>query len=199
MNVASARGVTTLLDQVNGGKPGAFNELVNAVYQDLRKIAANAMRQKFHGRVEGLTVQPTEIANEAVMELCRQYSEWKNAEQFFAIAATLIFRLVGQYRKKRGALKRGAGRRGASLDDHAVGLAAADDAPRDEPDEDSALDALERLLAVHPRPAEVLTLTVLCGEDQATISRKVGVGIAQVQRDLRFAKAWMKDALGAKS
>ena len=77
------RGITGLLDSLNGGRAGAFNELVEAVYDDLRRMAAGRMVDRFDRPLAGLTVPPTAIANEAVMELRRQRAEWKNSDQFF--------------------------------------------------------------------------------------------------------------------
>jgi RNA polymerase sigma factor (TIGR02999 family) len=195
----NTRQITLMLDQINGGREGAFTELVGAVYADLKRISANAMVKTFDRPLDGLTRPPTEIAHDAIIELRRQNAEWINREQFFAIATTLIFRLVKQYRRARSAKKRGGGDRGAhigSFDDSGNFEPAAPDAlVEDKSEQGGALAALERLHAVYPRQAEVLTLTTICNHTQEVAAGMIGISVPQLQRDVRFAKAWLKDAM----
>ena len=201
MQDQTTRNITVMLDKINGGREGAFTELVAAVYTDLKRISAKAMQQNFDRPLDGLTRPPTEIAHDAVMELRKQRAEWVNRDQFFAIATTLIFRLVLQYRRDRAAKKRGGGNRGAAIasgPDTGGGIDPADSRSEPEAQDElstGALGALERLHKAYPRQAEVLTLTVLCNHKQETAAEMVGISVPQLQRDLRFAKAWLKDAL----
>ena len=183
-----------MLDDLNGGHQGAFDELVDAVYADIRAIAAKRMAQHFDRRLEGLTVQPTAIANDAIMEIRRQRAEWQNTEQFFAIAARLVNRLVLQYQRDRMVAKRGGGKRGAALPSD-VGSPSSDDAMLSA----DALEALERLTEVKPRVAEVVTLTSVCGKTVPAAAAMVGVSVPQAERDRRFGLAWLRSELAAES
>lgn len=199
MREESTRNITVMLDKINGGGDGAFTALVDAVYADLKRISANAMAKNFDRPLDGLTRPPTEIAHDAIIELRRQRAEWVNRDQFFAIATTLIFRLVKQYRRDRSAKKRGGGDRGAHIGafGDSGGFEPADPHGGDpgETEPGGALSALERLHEAYPRQAEVLTLTTLCNHTQEVAAEMVGISVPQIQRDLRFAKAWLKDAM----
>jgi hypothetical protein len=48
------------------------------VYADLRQIAGRRMADRFDRPLDALTLQPTAIANDAVMELRRQRARWQN-------------------------------------------------------------------------------------------------------------------------
>lgn len=182
--------LTELLHSVSGGREGAFNELVDAVYNDLRRIAAGKMADRFDRPLAGLTIQPTAIANDAVMELRRQRAEWNNSDQFFAIATRLILRLVLQYQRARLAEKRGAGQRGARLDEPMMGLAAGSGG--DAAAGSEILSALESLHASHPRQAEVVTLHVIRGMPLPAVAAAIDMSLPTVERDWRFGKAWLR-------
>jgi RNA polymerase sigma factor (TIGR02999 family) len=184
------RHLTTLLEQLNQARPGAFAELVGAVYDDLRAIAAGRMHAQFQGRLDRLTMPPTAIVHDAVVRLRAQRAAWKNAEQFFAVATRLLQQLILDYRKHRLREKRGAGDRGVALD-------AARDVGR--PDAGPAgvdtLDLISRLHDKHPRAAEVVTLRVLCGMSLPEIADRMNVAVNQVKSDWRFARAWLRTRL----
>jgi RNA polymerase sigma factor (TIGR02999 family) len=188
----TTRGLTGLLDQLNGGHAGAFSRLVEAVYDDLRKIAARRMAERFDRPVAALTLQPTAIANDAVMKLYAQYKRWENPEHFFAVATRLIEYLISDYQKKRRAKKRGGGKRGASLDK----LDAADQLPADDPQPVSdILQTLQKLHEAYPGKAEVVSLHIICGHPLPKVAQLLGVSLSTVERDWRFAKDWLKREL----
>src|SRR5687768_9847315 len=114
---SSAHAVTSLLNQVNGGGEGAFARLVDAVYEDLRRVAAHRMRQEFDRPLAALTESPTAVVNQAIMKLREQRTQWKDADHFFAIATRLLGYVISDYKKQRMALKRGQGRRAHGQDE----------------------------------------------------------------------------------
>src|SRR6476661_2630530 len=107
----TARSITTLLGQINGGGEGAFARLVCAVYDDLRRVAAKRMRREFDGALAALTESPTALVDEAILKLREQRAQWKDSDHFFAIATRLLSYVIADYKKRRMALKRGHGRR----------------------------------------------------------------------------------------
>jgi RNA polymerase sigma factor (TIGR02999 family) len=186
--------LATLLDGINGGEAGAFAQLVEAVYDDLKRLAAGSMADQFNRPLASLTISPTAVVNDAVMELRRQRQAWQNSDHFFAVATLLIRRLVLMYQRQRLAQKRGGGRRGASIDESKFSDVAA---PEEREVNDDALSALERLHEQYPRKAEVVSLHVLCGHPLPKVADMIGVSLPTVERDWRFARAWLKDALGS--
>jgi RNA polymerase sigma factor (sigma-70 family) len=66
-----------------------------------------------------------------------------------------------------------------------------------DPIEVLALDqALEQLAAQDPRKRDVLELHYFGGLSYAEMAHALGVSEATVDRDLRFAKAWVRQTLG---
>jgi RNA polymerase sigma factor (sigma-70 family) len=59
---------------------------------------------------------------------------------------------------------------------------------------DEALDALRKL---DERKCEVVELTYLLGLKREEIADVVGVSVPTVDRELRFARAWLKEKLAA--
>jgi len=182
------RQLTLVLDALNGGDAGAFARLVDAVYADLRQIAGRRMADRFDRPLDALTLQPTAIANDAVMELRRQRARWQNTDQFFAIATRLIERLISGYQKQRNAQKRGGGRRGD--DDSAL---RAVEISGSAPDTScfQVADALARMHEAYPRQAEVVTLHVLCGHPLSKVGQMLQINARTAERDWAFAKSWL--------
>jgi RNA polymerase sigma factor (TIGR02999 family) len=197
-NLANATGeLSLLLDRLNGGQSGAFAALIDAVYDDLRRNARQRMSEQFRSRPLGsLTVAPTAIVNDALIELRAQRAQWQNPDHFFAVATLLIRRLVLQYQRHRLAEKRGAGQRGARIDDTNTPEPVD---PRHDAAEQlaggEALDTLQRLHEQFPRKAEVVSLHVLCGHPLPKVAEMIGVSLPTAERDWRFARAWLKEAL----
>jgi RNA polymerase sigma factor (TIGR02999 family) len=186
------RGLTGLLDQLNGGHPGAFARLVDAVYDDLRRIAGKRMAGRFDRPVDALTLQPTAVANDAVMKLLAQRQQYQNSEHFFAIATRLIEYLISDYQKRRGAKKRGAGKRGGPIEHEP---AIEDPRQHDDPFSDDVSQTLHKLHEQYPRKAEVVSLHIICGHPLPKVAELMGVGLSTVERDWRFAKDWLKREL----
>src|SRR4029079_9517179 len=99
--------VTDLLIELQQGKPGALDRLVPVVYDELRAIAAGYLH-----RDRGTpTLQPTMLVHELYLKLVDQRrSDWRNRAHFFATAALLMRRLIGDHARAALAEKRGGGR-----------------------------------------------------------------------------------------
>jgi RNA polymerase sigma factor (TIGR02999 family) len=193
---ARARSVTSVLDQVNGGGDGAFGRLVSAVYDDLRRVAANRMYREFHRPLASLTESPTAIVHEAILKLRDQRTKWKNGDHFFAVATRLLGYVIGDYKKRRLASKRGQKRRDSAPDEILACLP--DKAPAEEaPDGLDAIAVIEALHERYPRKAEVVTLRILAGRSMPDVAKMIGVSLPTAERDWKFAKTWMRDYLTA--
>ncbi|MEM6560832.1 MAG: ECF-type sigma factor [Planctomycetota bacterium] len=182
--------VTRLLDQVSGGNERAFAELIDAVYKELRVIAAGRMRRQFNRDVlHGLTRQPTEIVHDAVLRLADQHVDFRNRGHFFGVATELILRTIVDYQRQRMADKRGSGKRGGDIadvepggnDDGAFGVEFA--------------EVLEKLKAQDARAAEVAVLKTVGGHTMPEIAELLEVSVATAERDWRFASAFLRSAL----
>lgn len=194
MSAEERHTLTGLLGQLGGGRDDAFAELTELVYEDLHRVAGNRLRRQFGDRMEAMTITPTALANDALMALRDQRAELENSGHFFAIATRLMFRLITDYQRHRLADKRGGGDRGGPLvpEDavaslHTLGAIDADGA--------SVASAMARFHEAYPRKAEVVTLHVVAGHPLPKVAELIGVSTPTVERDWRFAKAWLASAL----
>jgi RNA polymerase sigma factor (TIGR02999 family) len=192
----SAHHITTLLDRVNGGGEGAFGRLVDAVYNDLRRVAAGRMRREFDQPLAALTESPTAVVHQAILKLREQRTQWKDGDHFFAIATRLLGYVIGDYKKRRMALKRGRGRaRNRGNDELLENYPDREHAASGAPEGPHAVAVIQALHEHHPRKAEVVTLHVLAGRSMPEIARMIDVSLPTAERDWKFAKAWIRDYL----
>jgi RNA polymerase sigma factor (TIGR02999 family) len=183
--------ITDLLGRWKTGDRSIEDELITIVYPMLREIAAGQVR-----RTSGkLTLQATELANEAFLTLARKHAiDWQNRDHFYAIAATVIRRVVVDHLKHRGRVKRG-GR---------LPLVALDELREDQlPVVDESVDwigldeALTELAGVDRDCARVVELKFFSGLTTEKIAEVRGSSVATVGRQWRFARAWLVKRLGA--
>jgi len=184
--------ITALLSQVNHRGDGAFARLVDVVYDDLRRVAAGRMRREFDRPLAALTESPTALVNQAILQLRAQRTQWQDREHYFAIATRLLGYVIGDYKKRRLAAKRGAGRRAA---EPAERLENRPEEKRTVYDGPQAIEVIQALHEHHPRKAEVVTLHVLAGRSIPEVARRIGVSVPTAERDWKFAKAWIRDYL----
>ena len=178
--------VSQLLLAWRGGDRGALDRLIPLVHAELRRMAEQCMR----GERAGHTLQPTALVNEAYLRLIGSSVAWQDRAHFFAVAATTMRRVLVDHARARGRLKRAA--RPVSLEDSI--LVAPDRA-------DDLLvvdDALERLAVRDARAAQVVELHYFGGLTYEETAEALAVSAATVDRDLRFARAWLhRELLGS--
>ena len=160
-------------------------ELVPIVYEELRRLAHHYMR----GERAGHTLQTTALVNEAYMRLAGLDAlRWRDRTHFFAMAATLMRRVLVDYARQRGRAKRGAGVSLTSPDEHAA-------APETEIDIVALDEALERLAAVDPQQARVVELRFFTGLSVEQTAEALDISPATVKRDWATAKLWLYNEL----
>ncbi len=177
--------VTNLLSAWHAGDRGALDRLIPLVHAELHRMAEECMR----GERPGHTLQPTALVNEAYLRLVGSEVAWQGRAHFFAVAATTMRRVLVDNARARGRLKRAA--RPVSLEDSL--LVAPDRA-------DDLLvvdDALERLAARDDRAAKVVELHYFGGLTYEETAEALAISPATVDRDLRFARAWLHRELVA--
>ena len=89
-----------------------LDRLAPIVYDELLRLA----RLRLSGERSNLTLQPTALVHEAYLKLMDQVRpSWKNRAHFFAIAATIMRRILIDDARRRKADKRGGGNSHYSL------------------------------------------------------------------------------------
>jgi RNA polymerase sigma factor (TIGR02999 family) len=191
--------LTLLLDGVNGGRPGAVDELAEAVHEHLRSMARRHLAKDFGPRMAGVTIQPTVLANDTLMKLIRQRQKYDNGGHLFAIASRLMMRVLLDYHRERKAAKRGGSAihvpLGVGDDPGLVDPSAGPPGASEAVDVEAINVVLDKLATLDPRKADVVRYRILWGLTNPEIAKATGVGLATVERDWAFAKAWLSKEL----
>jgi RNA polymerase sigma factor (TIGR02999 family) len=177
--------ISQLLADWANRDPAARERLVPIVYEELRRLAHHHMR----GERAAHTLQTTALVNEVYVRLAGIDSvPWRDRTHFFALAATLMRRILVDYARQRAREKRGGGVSVTSLDENAV-------APQPAVDIVALDEALERLAAVDPQQSRVVELRFFAGLSVKETAEALGISPATVKRDWATAKLWLYDEL----
>lgn len=168
---------------------GGLEEILPAVYGDLRAIAARQMS----GERPDHTLQPTALLNEAWIRLDREAgSGWENRAHFFAVAARAMRQVLVDHARKRGAARRGGQLQRVTLHD---------EISTDGPDPDFDLldlhDAIERLSAQDPALGQMIELRFFGGLTLDETAEVLAVSRRKVAKDWAFARVWLARELTA--
>ena len=173
------------------GTPEAWEELLPLVYSELRHIA----HRQLAAEPVGHTLSTTALVHEAYLKLNDQVrAQWIDHEQFFAVAARVMRRILVDYARRHRAQRRGGSGR------HAVTLDAAEEAGllavAERASDLLALDdALERLTAMDARLAQVVECRFFGGLSEEETARALGISQRTVSRDWSTARGWLHDEL----
>lgn len=174
--------ITRLLEAAAAGDGSAPGELLPLVYRALQGIARRQMRSQRPGH----TLQATVLVHEAYMRIVGSRSvPCQNRMHFFSAAAAAMRRLLIDHARRAGARKRGGDRR---RDVASVADLASPDSVHDAIEIDAAIDALR---AVDPRAAGVVQLRFFTGLSVDETAELLGVAASTVDRDWRYARAWL--------
>jgi len=187
LNTEQARNpaLTELLQSWQHGDGQAFASLFDRVYAQLKQIAAQRLRE-----VGGnATLAPTELLHEAVLRVVDTPMDWKNRAHFFATMSLLIRSTLVDHVRASSAQKRGGNAVRVTLTRADIGEESivADILSLDQ--------ALIKLEALDARSSEVLHLTYFAGLDRFQIVDVLSVSLSTVDRELRFARAWLSKEL----
>jgi RNA polymerase sigma factor (TIGR02999 family) len=175
---------TQLLTEWRSGHPQALDRLTPIVYDELRRLARNHMR----GERGSHTLQATAVVHEAFMRLIQANVALQDRAHFFALASRLMRRVLVDHAKSRSRIKRNAGVREFAAEElNALPVADFDVIALD--------DALESLLQMEPRLAQVIELHYFGGLTYEQIATAVGASTATVHRDIRLARAWLHNEI----
>ena len=181
------RTVTRLLLKWREGDTEALEALVPLVYDELRRLARLQMRNQSPAH----TLQPTALVHEAYARLVGLQLDWQDRTHFLSMAARAMRRVLVDHARAKHAAKRGAGAVQVTLHDfHA----------KDEPSFDllAINAAIEALGSDHERAASAIELCYFGGLTGREIAEALEISPATAERDLRFARSWLKRELSEK-
>ncbi len=181
-----SNGVTQLLIELGNGDDSALNQILPQVYDELHRLAAYYMR----GERSDHTLQPTALLHEAYLRLIDQRRvDWKNRAQFLGLAAEMMRRILVNHARDRVAGKRGGGAEKITL----TLAPAVFELP-----EITVLaleQALQNLARLDERKARIIELKFFTGLNTEEISLVLGISVATVEREWKFSRAWLYNAL----
>ncbi len=188
---ADTHQVTRLLGEIAEGKDAARDELVRAVYNQLRKIAQMRMAAERPDH----TLQATALVHEAYLKLAPGLAEReiKNHYDFYGAASEAMRRILVDHARARSSQKRGGGL--VLRLESVAQLADADD-----PEAVMALDeAFEILEKRHSDLARLVRLRFFAGLSVEETARVLEVSEPTVKRRWQMARMILFDLLEKKS
>ncbi len=175
---------TQLLAEAGRGNSEARRLVAPLIYDEMRRLAHAQLR----GRRPDQTLRTTALINEAYIKLLGAQVEFNDRVHFYAVAARAMRMILVDSIRAAGREKRGGGAAKVTLEE---GMALSDS-------NETLLDvddALRRLEEQDPRKASLVELHYFGGLSYEEIAKEVGISEATVHRELRMAKAWLRQAL----
>lgn len=157
--------------------------LLKLVYSELHRQAHRYLQNERRGH----TLQTTALVHEAYLKLTKQKDvSWESRSHFFAVAATMMRRILIDYAKTKHRLRRGGVQSDLPLE-NALTISVS------ETDIDLlALDeALNRLAQKDTHLAKIVELRFFSGLDVVETGEVLGISESTVKRDWQMAKAWL--------
>ena len=173
---------TDLLIAWGNGDAAAFDRLVPLVHQELHRLARAHMGKE---RTEH-TLQATALVNEVYLRLIQiNQVRWQNRAHFFAMASTLMRRILVDFARARGNRKRGGDVQKVTLDEAII-------VHQERSADVLAVDeALRKLEELDPRRSRVVELRFFGGLTLEETAEVLSVSADTVKRDWRVARMWL--------
>lgn len=177
--------VTDLLHAWRDGDQGAFARLLAQLGAELRRMAASRLRG-----VETPSLASGDLLHESLLKLMADPPDWQNRAHFFATVSIVMRNVMVDHARARQADKRGGQWQQVTytLSAHGEESWVADLLTLDQ--------LLNRLQAEDSRAFEVLQLTYFGGLQRDEIAQVLAISVPTVDRELRFARAWLAEQLG---
>jgi len=182
--------LTQLLISWSKGDQAALERLMPFVERELHRIAHYHMNRESPGH----TLQTSALVNEAYLKLINQKKvKWQNRAHFFAIAATLMRRVLLDHAKAQNRAKRGG-------DAQHVQLSEAFISSDKQSEELIALDeALSNLALIDQQKSKIVEMRYFGGLSIDEIAEVLGISAVSVRRHWSLAKAWLRREVGRRT
>jgi RNA polymerase sigma factor (TIGR02999 family) len=187
-NSGPVSSVTTLLTRVRTGEPGALEDLLPFVYDELRRLA----RIAFNREMPGHTLQPTALVHEAFLRIFDgPRPAFADRAHFLGIAARVMRQVLVDHARARGAQKRGP-RLHVELNEN---LASAP-APPDLLELD---EALEKLAREDTRLVSLIEMRFFAGMTAEETAEARSESVHVIRHDLRYAQVRLRRIISTKN
>jgi RNA polymerase sigma factor (TIGR02999 family) len=179
------RALTVLLRAWQAGDQASLAKLMRQIVGDLQRMAASRLRG-----AETPSLASHDLVQEALLKVMQSPPEWQNRAHFFATMSLAMRSVLVDHARARQADKRGGQWQQITYTLSAVGEESivADLLTLDQ--------LLTQLAALDGRAAEVLQMTYFAGMERNDIATVLDISVPTVDRELRFARAWLSEQLG---
>jgi RNA polymerase sigma-70 factor (ECF subfamily) len=178
--------ITALLAGMRNRDGTAESRLASLVYGELRRIAARYMRRERSDH----TLQATVLVHDAYVKLMAQDKDWQNRAHFFAVASSVMRRILVDHARGRHAEKRGGDAVKVEIDreDAHPGLVFTPERS----EQILALDeALSRLMILDERQFKIVEMRFFGGMTDQEIADVLEISVRTVVREWVSARAWL--------
>src|SRR6266516_6087572 len=173
---------TLLLTAVQQGDPKAADQLLNLLYDELRRLASSKMARESPGQ----TLQPTALVHEAWLRLVGSKSpRFENRAHFFSAAAEAMRRILIDRARRKLTMRHGSGVDRIDLEGQELV------APAEDEQLLAVHEVLNNLAKTHPAQAEVVKLRYFVGMTNEETAEALGVSVATVKNYWTFACTWI--------
>jgi RNA polymerase sigma factor (TIGR02999 family) len=173
---------TLLLTAVEKGDPTAAEQLLNLLYEELRRLATSKMAHEAPGQ----TLQPTALVHEAWLRLVGSKNpKFENRAHFFSAAAEAMRRILIDRARRRRTQRHGGKLERVDLEEQDVAAPAADDQLL------AVNEIVDTLAKNHPVQAEVVKLRYFVGMTNEETAEALNISVATVKNYWTFARTWI--------
>ncbi len=177
--------ITLLLNQWAAGSKQAEASLAPMIYDELQRMAKRLFRSEKNSH----TLQPTALVHEAFVKLIDVDITWQDRAHFYSLAARMMRRMLVNHANARNTAKRGGDSLKVTLHEGSVSAGTADTELLD------LEEALQALGELDERKAQLIELQYFGGLSFQEMEEVTGLSSSTLDRDLRLARAWLKDSM----
>lgn len=173
--------VTVLLNRWQQGDSSARDEVVNAIYSELTKIAGALLKNP----PASALLQPNALVHEAYIKLVKATEvSWQSRTHFLAVASTAMRHILVDHTRNQLAQKRDGGVQVALTEHNAI-------SPEETTDVLMLHEALEELNQIDPIRARLVELRYFGGCTLDEVAEELDISRSSVQRHWQVARAWL--------
>jgi RNA polymerase sigma factor (TIGR02999 family) len=179
--------VTGLLQRLSTGDQAAADELLRAIYQELRKVAVIRLADERSGH----TYQPSDLVHEAYCRLVGAdgLPRWNSRRHFFSAAAEAMRRILIDHAREKLSQKRGGHWNRVDMPAELIAVERRDESLL-------VLDeALTRLESAAPDKAQVVKLRFFGGLSIEEVASALDISTTTADRHWTYARAWLKNEM----
>ena len=179
--------ITQILQAIQAGEPQARAGLIEAAYDDLKRLATGRMSQERQNH----TLTATALVHEVSARLLEDRNvPMEDSKELLAYAARSMRNLLIDHARTKGRKRRGG-------EFNKVAMEEVEQSSNRLDDDIVALDeALTALYEAAPRKAQVVEFKFFGRMTLDEIASTLDISVATAKRDWEIARAWLRDYLG---